>query len=1097
MKHTITVGLPNGQKLKGEKEGELLIPGPQECKIATILPEMTNMSLLSVGTFCDAGMQVIFDKDKVKFIKENKQVMEGNRNPKNKLWTMPLTAETKINNITKIKSIGNMMKYLHMVMFSPALETLKKVIKKGYFKTWPGFTVDNVNKYLVETDATIKGHMRQNKRNQMSTKHNTQDERNENDKQTKSHEVYTQIYATNKMYSDQTGRFPQISSQGNQYIYMAYIYDANAIIAIPIKSRKGEALCEAHRKMVHKLERCGFMPKMHWLDNEAPSMLKEFNKNEDITFQLTPPNIHRRNAAERAIQTWKNHFISGLCSTHPLFPMHLWDRLIEQANMTLNMMRTCRVHPQLSAYEALFGTFDFNSTPLDPPGCKVLILQHPSMRASWDARAKDAWYVGPAMEHYRCYKCYVPESRGIRISESVKFQPHTCETPYTTNTDIISQNITELTTVLKQYTTNESKTFEALKTLHKTLNKHAGENNRQTRVQGSNSNESPRVKLVQATQLPRVRPPAPHTYHTRSKTKHNNVMNTIICEETGKQLEYRHLIKQTKVKERWTNSFSNELGRLAQGRRSTNLEGTNTIFFIEYESIPTSRKKDITYGRIVVDYRPQKQEPHRTRLTVGGNLINYPDSVATKTAEVNTAKLLFNSVISTPKAKFACVDIGNFYLGTKMERYEYMFLPLDMIPKEIIEQYRLTEIARNGKVYLEIRKGMYGLPQSGKLANEQLQRNLEPYGYTPCKYTPGLWKHKTRPKYFTLVVDDFGIKYQNKTDIEHLISTLKRFYPKITVDWEGKLYCGITLNWDYNKRTVELSMPGYVEEVLHKYQHIPPQKPQHSPHKVEPVKYGAKVQYASNERELEELPKNAKIRIQQIVGSLLYYARTIDITMLPALSTISREQSKPTVETAEAVTQLLDYCATHPKASIKYRASDMILKVHSDASYLSERGAMSRVGGYYYLGDLPPEKQDFNGSVHTVSNLLKNIVTSAAEAEYGGLFVNARIGIPMRIALNEMGHKQLATPIITDNSTALGIANDTIKQRHSKAMNMRFHYIRDQVKEKNFTVTWQPGETNAADYFTKHHTHKHHQKMRSKYLCEANMILQGCIKSSK
>ena len=626
----------------------------------------------------------------------------------------------------------------------------------------------------------------------------------------------------------------------------------------------------------------------------------------------------------------------------------------------------------------------------------------------------------------------------------------------------------------------------------------------------------PQNKIVKTSQSPIPRPaqkqmpPAPSTrvlrsqarrYPTRSKYSQaanllyqQQQINAITCESTGKQLEYRHLIKDEQLRERWINSFSNEIGRLAQGRKSTNLPGTNTIFFMKYQNIPADRKKDITYGRIVVDYRPQKTEPHRTRLTVGGNLINYPDNVSTKTAEINTAKLLFNSVISTKNAKFACLDIGNFYLGTPMDRYEYMFLPMEVIPQEIIEQYNLQELEHNGKIYLEIRKGMYGLPQAGILANEQLQRNLKPHGYYPCRYTPGLWRHKTRAITFSLVVDDFGIKYIHKEDVQHLYNTLHTYYPKLSIDWSGTLYCGITLEWDYKKRTVDLSMPHYIEKVLHKFQHNPPPTPQHAPYKARPIKYGAKVQYAPAPDNSAELNPTDKTKIQQIVGALLYYARAIDMTMLPALSTISSQQSKPTKNTMQAVQQLLDYCHTHPNSKIRYTQSNMILKLHSDASYLSEPLARSRVGGHFYLGNLPVHQADNNGAVHTTSTILKNVVTSAAEAEYGGLFINAKIAIPMRIALRELGHPQPATPIITDNSTAAGIANESVKQKHSKAMDMRFHFIRDQVKEKNFTVEWRPGQTNNADYFTKHHLAPHHKKMRGKYLFAANTVLQGCVK---
>ena len=130
---------------------------------------------------------------------------------------------------------------------------------------------------------------------------------------------------------------------------------------------------------------------------------------------------------------------------------------------------------------------------------------------------------------------------------------------------------------------------------------------------------------------------------------------------------------------------------------------------------------------------------------MGGNLINYPDNVSTKTAKITTAKILINSIIITPKAKFCVLDIGNFYLGTPMQRYEYMFINFKDIPMDAFTQYNLHDTTINGKVYVEIRKGMYGLPQAGILANKLLQQNLAKFGYFQYKHTSGLWKHHTRP----------------------------------------------------------------------------------------------------------------------------------------------------------------------------------------------------------------------------------------------------------------------------------------------------------------------------------------------------------------
>ena len=126
--------------------------------------------------------------------------------------------------------------------------------------------------------------------------------------------------------------------------------------------------------------------------------------------------------------------------------------------------------------------------------------------------------------------------------------------------------------------------------------------------------------------------------------------------------------------------------------------GTNTIFFIPKGKVPAGRT--LTYGIIVAKIRPQKAETHRTRLTLGGNLINFLDDVTTPTADLITAKLIFNSILSTKNAKLMCADTANFYPNNPMNRYEYMKLPLDTNPEEIIQQYKLRNLAHKGFVYM-------------------------------------------------------------------------------------------------------------------------------------------------------------------------------------------------------------------------------------------------------------------------------------------------------------------------------------------------------------------------------------------------------------
>ena len=169
--------------------------------------------------------------------------------------------------------------------------------------------------------------------------------------------------ATNKAYTDLTGRFPVQSSRGNNYILVCYSYDGNTILAEPLKNRSAPEMIRVWKKVNNTLASAGIEPKISILNNEISNEYKQTLQSKNITFQLVPPHIHRRNAAERAIQTFKNHFLAGLASCNKKCPLREWDRLISQAVITLNLLRNARVNPKISVYAYVFGPFDFNKTP--------------------------------------------------------------------------------------------------------------------------------------------------------------------------------------------------------------------------------------------------------------------------------------------------------------------------------------------------------------------------------------------------------------------------------------------------------------------------------------------------------------------------------------------------------------------------------------------------------------------------------------------------------------------------------------------------------------------------------------------------------------
>jgi hypothetical protein len=259
--------------------------------------------------------------------------------------------------------------------------------------------------------------------------------------------------------------------------------------------------------------------------------------------------------------------------------------------------------------------------------------------------------------------------------------------------------------------------------------------------------------------------------------------------------------------------------------------------------------------------------------------------------------------------------------------------------------------------------------------------------------------------------------------------------------------------------------------------------------------YGEKTQYATKD---ETPPLTAKqcLTIQKVKGSVLYYARAVDPTVLMPLNDIATEQANVTEKTQAATNQLLDYLATHPDATIRYHASDMILHIHRDASYLSVSNTRSRLGGLFFCGDKTPQEDNLNGSILNVASVIKNVVASADESEVGACFQNTQSGAPLRVTLAELGHIQPPTPLCTDNSTAFGILNETIKQKRSTSMDMRYHWLTERVRHKKIDVYWRPGRENLSDYHTKNHSAQHHKDMRGVILHQANslQVLRGCVK---
>jgi len=184
-----------------------------------------------------------------------------------------------------------------------------------------------------------------------------------------------------------------------------------------------------------------------------------------------PPNNHRRNLAERAIQTFKSHFKAVLAGVDDTFPMRLWDRLLPQTILTLNLLRQSNAIPTVSAWQYVKGNFDYNKTPLAPMGCAVQIHQSNEIRTTWAMKTMDGWYLQSSLEHYRCHVIYVKQTKSERISDSVFFKTKYLTQPTLSPADVISKALIDLTQALKGKSNQKGiHQIEALKQLDAILN---------------------------------------------------------------------------------------------------------------------------------------------------------------------------------------------------------------------------------------------------------------------------------------------------------------------------------------------------------------------------------------------------------------------------------------------------------------------------------------------------------------------------------------------------------------------------------------------------------------------------------------------------
>ena len=265
----------------------------------------------------------------------------------------------------------------------------------------------------------------------------------------KHNDIYVQVHeARETMYTDKTGTFHVQSRKGNKYIMILREIDNNIILNKAMHNRTADGMVRAYQILMKRLKAAGIHPKKHVLDNEASAQFKQEIKEHGLDYELVPKGQHRRNIAEKAIQTWKAHTIGVHSGLSAKCPLSLWDKFLPQIDMQVNLLRFSNVAPNVCAWTVLHGAYNFNHHPLAPLGIEMQMLEHPDKRKTWGVKNKPVIYLGTSLEHYRYFWGYNFDTKAIRGSETVIFKHKYITNPSITPGDAIVNAAKALTSAL-------------------------------------------------------------------------------------------------------------------------------------------------------------------------------------------------------------------------------------------------------------------------------------------------------------------------------------------------------------------------------------------------------------------------------------------------------------------------------------------------------------------------------------------------------------------------------------------------------------------------------------------------------------------------
>jgi hypothetical protein len=301
---------------------------------------------------------------------------------------------------------------------------------------------------------TAKGHLNQTRKNVWTTNVKatpleTCNTSNLHGKKVR--DVYTQTYMVQETtFSDQTGRFPIQSLRGDKYIMVMVEINSNAILFEPVKNCKDDKMIQAYNALLLRLKQAGIVPKKHVLDNKVSENTKNhIHDTCKLDMKLVSPGCHRCNAAKVAIHNFKAHFLSVLAGVADDFPPNLWDWLLPQTEITINLIQQSNTTPNVSAYAHLSGPFNYNKIPLAPMGCEAQVHEKTNKRSTWAYHSVDGWYLFTSPEHYRTHNCHIKHTKSKQLSNTVQFQHKRITNPSIMHANKVIQALAKCTKAIQ------------------------------------------------------------------------------------------------------------------------------------------------------------------------------------------------------------------------------------------------------------------------------------------------------------------------------------------------------------------------------------------------------------------------------------------------------------------------------------------------------------------------------------------------------------------------------------------------------------------------------------------------------------------------